>query len=44
MVWPRMYISEKTHKRVKKIAKEKKTTLKAISDKIVIAGCRALGY
>jgi hypothetical protein len=44
MTYPRLYVSDKTHARVARIAKKQKTTIKAISDKIVIAGIRILGY
>lgn len=40
--YPRVYVSEKTLARVKRIAKKQNVSVKSISDKIVVAGIRAL--
>ena len=42
MIYPRVVVSEATHKRVKKAAKKNGKTMKALGDKIVRAGLKAL--
>ena len=44
MKYPRVVVSEKVHARVARVAKKQKTTMKAISDKVIIAGLKVLGY
>jgi len=44
MTYPRVYVSQKTHDRVKKIAKKNGTSMSKLGNKIVLAGLKALGY
>lgn len=44
MVYPRAYITEAQHKRIAKAAKKKKATLKKVSEEVVRAGLKVLGY
>lgn len=41
MTYPRVYVSEKTHARFKRLAKKRNLPMKAIGDKVVLAGLRA---
>lgn len=40
--YPRLYIKDTTRARIAKIAKKRGVTMKAIGDKIAVAGIRAL--
>jgi len=44
MTYPRIYVTDKTHKRVMRAVKKAKTTQKELGDKIAVAGLKALGY
>lgn len=44
MTYPRAYITEAQAKRIARVAKKKKTTLKKIGQEVVTAGLKALGY
>ena len=44
MMYPRLYVTQKTHDRVKRIAKKQKTSIKDIGEKIVKAGISTLNY
>ena len=41
--WPRLYISDKIHARVKKAAKKQDVPMRKLGDKIALAGLKALG-
>ena len=42
--YPRVYVSLKTHNRVKRVAKKLNTDMIKVGNKIVLAGLKVLGY
>lgn len=44
MSYPRIYVSQPVHNKVKKVSKKLNVTMKSIGDKIVRAGLKSLGY